>query len=315
MDGQTTMNVPGEGCYYILWDMPNALLRYQCCTIHLHHFHSFSKPTFVYQAPIMIFPFTLLLSISTALASPHYARGSIEGWAPAGPNDFRGPCPMMNTLANHGFLPHDGKGLTKEVVVKGLKDGLNFNETLGGIMFDQAIIANPEPNATFFTLDNLNRHNVLEHDASMSRSDAFFGNNHIFNQTIFDTTKVYWTDETLSAEMLANGKLFRQIESRSTNPEYTFTATTEAFSLGEVAAPIIVFGEIEGGTVNRSFVEYFFQNERLPAELGWVKKSSPVTIDQIIRTSQLVENATILITGSEAAAHSASRRDLHGGKW
>lgn len=59
---------------------------------------------------------------------------------------------MMNTLANHGFLPHDGRNLTKENVVGGLKNGLNFDEQLGTIMFEQALVANPEPNATFFTL-------------------------------------------------------------------------------------------------------------------------------------------------------------------
>lgn len=25
-------------------------------------------------------------------------------WKEAGPNDSRGPCPMLNTLANHGYL-------------------------------------------------------------------------------------------------------------------------------------------------------------------------------------------------------------------
>lgn len=59
---------------------------------------------------------------------------------------------MMNTLANHGFLPHDGRNLTQENVVKGLQEGLNFNTSLGTLMFQMALIANPEPNATFFTL-------------------------------------------------------------------------------------------------------------------------------------------------------------------
>lgn len=59
---------------------------------------------------------------------------------------------MMNTLANHKFLPHDGKNLTKEVVVAGLAAALNFDPALGSLMFDMAVIANPQPNATFFTL-------------------------------------------------------------------------------------------------------------------------------------------------------------------
>ena len=55
---------------------------------------------------------------------------------------------MMDTLANYGILPRDGKGLSKDVLVGALKEGLNFDETLGEIMFDQAVVANPEPNAT-----------------------------------------------------------------------------------------------------------------------------------------------------------------------
>jgi hypothetical protein len=165
---------------------------------------------------------------------------------------------MMNTLANHGFLPRDGRNITRENAVYALTTALNFNATVANIMWEQAVIANPEPNATFFTLDNLNRHNVLEHDASMSREDAAFGNNHVFNQTIFDTTTQFWTGPILDANMLANGKLFRQIVSKSTNPNYTFTTTTEAFSLGEVAAPIIIFGDMAAGTVNRTLIQYFF---------------------------------------------------------
>lgn len=64
----------------------------------------------------------------------------------------RGPCPMMNTLANHGILPRDGRRITEEVVIKAMKQGLNFDAALAGIMFEQAVIANPEPNATAFTL-------------------------------------------------------------------------------------------------------------------------------------------------------------------
>lgn len=59
---------------------------------------------------------------------------------------------MMNTLANHGYLPHDGRQITKQNLIQGLADGLNFNSSLASLMFDMAIMANPEPNATYFTL-------------------------------------------------------------------------------------------------------------------------------------------------------------------
>lgn len=59
---------------------------------------------------------------------------------------------MMNTLANHGFLPHDGRNITKSNAVAALGNGINFNAELASLMWEQAIIANPEPNATYFTL-------------------------------------------------------------------------------------------------------------------------------------------------------------------
>ncbi|KAM3456881.1 hypothetical protein MY3296_001539 [Beauveria thailandica] len=163
-------------------------------------------------------------------------------WAPPGHDDFRGPCPMMNTLANHGYIPRDGRNITKHNAIIGLGTGLNFDADLASLMWDQAIVANPEPNATFFTL----------------RTDAYFNPNQVFNQTIFDGTKTWWTDESLSPLMLANSKLARQLESRRDNPEYKFTASTEEFSLGELAAPVIAFGNLCNGEVSRALVTYFF---------------------------------------------------------
>ncbi|CAG8255538.1 unnamed protein product [Penicillium salamii] len=264
--------------------------------------------------------FLTFLSWGSASAYPG-AKAAASNWKPAGSNDFRGPCPMMNTLANHGFLPHDGRNITRDTLVEGLHDALNFNSSLSSLMFDMGVVANPEPNATYFTLDHLNRHNVLEHDASLSRADAYFGSNHIFNETIFNETKAYWTSETLTPAMLANSKIARQINSKAYNPNYKFTSQTEQFSLGEVAAPVIAFGNTQSGEVNRTLVEYFFglcqrhsihidiranlspvfsENERLPIDLGWKKSSKAITLSDILRVTQMISNATNLITSSSS---------------
>lgn len=58
---------------------------------------------------------------------------------------------------------------------------------------------------------------------------------------------------------MANAKIARQIESKAFNPEYHFTESVENFSLGEMAAPFIAFGDLEEATVNRTLVEYFFR--------------------------------------------------------
>ncbi|THV83693.1 Cloroperoxidase [Aureobasidium pullulans] len=276
-------------------------------------------------------------TLSFALASAFPQKNAqvampddIHAWHPAGINDLRGPCPMMNTLANHGFIPHNGGNITKQNAVKGLADGLNFDAALASLMWDQAIIANPEPNATFFTLcattsslpkpkmntdedgsEHLNQHNVLEHDASLSRMDAYYGNNHIFNPEAFATSTRYWTDETLTANMLANSKLARMIESRAFNPNYTFTANNEQFSLGEVAAPFIAFGNTTSVTVPRDLVLYFFKHERLPHELGWSKKNETMTLEDILNVVSSIRNATSLLT-PESASNQTADGESHG---
>lgn len=74
---------------------------------------------------------------------------------------------MLNTLANHGFLPHNGKDITEDQTVNALWTALNVNQSLGQFLFSAAITTNPTPNATTFSLDDLDRHNILEHDASL----------------------------------------------------------------------------------------------------------------------------------------------------
>ncbi|KAL9622322.1 MAG: hypothetical protein Q9160_003333 [Pyrenula sp. 1 TL-2023] len=94
----------------------------------------------------------------------------------------------------------------------------------------------------------------------LSRTDAFFGNNRVFNQTVFDTTKAFWTEDTLDAKMLAN------------------------------------------------------ENERLPTDLGWVKKTKAVTVDDLDNMSEAVENALSFLTDSSSnpSTPATTTRDLHG---
>lgn len=123
---------------------------------------------------------------------------------------------------------------------------------------------------------------------------------------------------------LTQAKIARQLQSKSSNPEYTFTSTTEAFSVGEVLAPIIAFGDIQAATVNRSLVEFFFsecnddaydlsiadcitENERLPVELGWTRRRDPVALNDILELHKIVGKEGMLITENT----DVNKRGLH----
>ncbi|KAI2622370.1 Cloroperoxidase [Hypoxylon sp. NC1633] len=214
---------------------------------------------------------TSYLSIVVAFASAAHSASLHAGWKPAGPNDVRAPCPMLNTLANHGFLPHNGKAIDENKTVDALLSALNIEPSLGSLLFTFAASTNPQPNATTFDLDHLTRHNILEHDGSLSRQDAYFGPAGTFNEAVFNQTKSYWTGDIIDVQMGSNARVARLMTSNLTDPEYSLSDLGSAFSIGETAAYIIVLGDKVSGTVPKSWVEYLFVNERLPYELGFSK--------------------------------------------
>ncbi|KAI4860172.1 Cloroperoxidase [Hypoxylon rubiginosum] len=203
-------------------------------------------------------------------------------WEPAGPSDVRAPCPMLNSLANHGFLPHSGKAIDVNRTVYALGAALNIDMKLSTTLFEAAAGTNPLPNATWFDLDHLSRHNVLEHDGSLSRQDAYFGPQAEFNEAVFNQTKMFWTGDVITMQMAANARSSRLMTSNLTNPEFELSDTGSNFSVGESAAYITILGDKKTATVPKSWVEYLFENERLPYELGFKRPDEPYTTDDLI---------------------------------
>lgn len=165
---------------------------------------------------------------------------------------------MLNALANHNYLPHNGQNITQDMTTTALDSGLNIPPDFGALLHMMAVRTNPDGNATNqFNLDHLARHDILEHDASLSRQDIFFGNNLVFNETIFNQTRSHWQD-TIDVQQAAVARLSRLQTSNETNPEFGFTKIGTQFSVGESAAYIIVLGDKTTRTVNKTVVEYLF---------------------------------------------------------
>lgn len=79
---------------------------------------------------------------------------------------------MLNTLANHGFLPRNGRNINVNQTVYALNEALNLTPEFGQTLFNAGRLANPKPNATTFNLNHLDRHDFFEHDGSLR-----YGNN------------------------------------------------------------------------------------------------------------------------------------------
>ncbi|GJC87646.1 putative sterigmatocystin biosynthesis peroxidase stcC [Colletotrichum liriopes] len=197
-------------------------------------------------------------------------------WRAPGGNDRRAPCPLLNSLANHGYLPRNGQNISVDALIEGMHAGLNLREDAKlffRLQGNKALEASSTGNKNTFHLSDLNKHNLIEHDASLSRADIYFGDNWSFNQTIFDETKSYWPSATISISDAAKALVARQKSAEKVNPEFNLPLDGHTNSLGQTAMYLGLFGDYDDGNANRSWVEYFFENERLPFELGWQRRS------------------------------------------
>jgi hypothetical protein len=77
----------------------------------------------------------------------------------------------MNSLANHHIIPHDGRGITREMIVQVLASTVNFDPVVASRFFSAALLSNPNHGQQTLDLDMLSNHGALEHDTSLSRND------------------------------------------------------------------------------------------------------------------------------------------------
>ncbi|KAL8291486.1 hypothetical protein RQP46_002464 [Phenoliferia psychrophenolica] len=89
--------------------------------------------------------------------------GSIfDDWRPAGPTDSRGPCPMLNSLANHNILPRSGRDISLVKMLTACYDGAGFGPIAIGFAAIIAIVGTQPLGTLTIDLDKLSMHGVLE---------------------------------------------------------------------------------------------------------------------------------------------------------
>jgi hypothetical protein len=107
---------------------------------------------------------------------PPHAAGHGLVWpehVPPKEGDSRSACPMLNAMANHGILPHDGKNISFRELSTKVRHTFNFAPSF---CFFVPKFSADFLNRSYWTgrldLAELNLHNAIEHDASLTRQDA-----------------------------------------------------------------------------------------------------------------------------------------------
>ncbi|KZS87528.1 Cloroperoxidase [Sistotremastrum niveocremeum HHB9708] len=103
---------------------------------------------------------------------------SIPPFVPARPTDSRSPCPALNVLANHGYIPHNGLDISPIQLIRALQTVYNASLpfsifiTLAGLWTAGYIKWTPWPKLRIRSLHALALHGVIEHDASLVHENA-----------------------------------------------------------------------------------------------------------------------------------------------
>ncbi|RXW15720.1 heme-thiolate peroxidase, partial [Candolleomyces aberdarensis] len=209
-------------------------------------------------------------------------------WRPLRNGDIRGPCPGMNTLASHGYISRDGVASPSDIV-KAVQEGLNMENKFaivvtyiahlldGNLVTDLLSIGGKTPKtgpapAPPAHAGGFNVHGTFEGDAGMTRADAFFGDNHSFNQTLFDKFVDFsnrygggFYNLTVAGEL----RYSRIQDSIATNPEFSFKDVRYITAYGETVFPITFF--VDGRTttdrkLSMDAAASFFRDMRFPPD-------------------------------------------------
>lgn len=198
----------------------------------------------------------------------------------------RSPCPALNALANHGYLPRNGQNISKAVLRDAIMGVYNLDNDAAQTLLNLV----PEG----FSLDFLGTHNAVEHDASLVHTDLHFGQDPAqLNSTLADDLLAHAdADGNLGVKELAAVRKARLSASVATNPAVVFGASQQTLAFTEASIFLLGFGaKSNGTTVSRDVARSFVVDERIPT--GWTRAATPITVADVRMTVASIIAATV----------------------
>ncbi|RLN44240.1 hypothetical protein BBJ28_00024500 [Nothophytophthora sp. Chile5] len=220
---------------------------------------------------------SIAVNPSSALETGEYYRPSgdeVSGVAGTDAAYRRSPCPALNALANHGYLPRDGLNITEDVLHDALMSVFNLDESATQTLL--ALVPST------FSLDYLGTHNLVEHDASLVHTDAYFGEDPAsVNETMVEDLLSRSIDgTTLGVTEVAAVRADRLAECQANNPECSFSASQLKIAYIEASIFILGFGGDVNESVSVDAARAFMSEERIPDD--FVPAATAISLSYVV---------------------------------
>ncbi|KAE9006377.1 hypothetical protein PR002_g16497 [Phytophthora rubi] len=180
----------------------------------------------------------------------------------------RSPCPALNALANHGYLPRNGKDIPKSVLKTAIMNVFSMANDTATTQVGQV----PQ----VFSLDFLSKHNAPEHDASLVHTDAYFGHDPMeVNNTLADDVFARAdSNGMITTTAVAKVRKDRATLCETSNPECTFGDAEKKKAFTQASLLLLAFGE--GDAISVKHARSFLVEEKIPSD--FVKAKEPVSL-------------------------------------
>jgi hypothetical protein len=170
---------------------------------------------------------------------------------------------MLNALANHGILPRNGKGITKELAVNTLSHAINLDSKIGTVFAAFAVTANPDHTAHFFDLDQVTKHGLIEHDVSLSRNDEALGDNTTFDPYAWDKVlQTYGDKKETDFALVSKARYDRFLACKKAHEaaekDFAYGIKEFILSYGESALFLSTLGDPENGKIPIEYLKVLF---------------------------------------------------------
>ncbi|GAB9474352.1 Chloroperoxidase [Globisporangium polare] len=173
----------------------------------------------------------------------------------------RSPCPGLNSLANHGYLPRNGQNISHAVLTDAIMSVYNLGPDLAAFLVSQV----PDP----ISLDYLSTHNLIEHDASLVHADAHFGNppNEVSIPLVVDFLARADKDGRIGIPEVGQTRKDRLASCLANNPECKFETIQSRTAFAEGAAFLSAMGgRRQNDTISVAHALSFLVLEMIPLD-------------------------------------------------
>lgn len=217
---------------------------------------------------------------------------SSRQFVPATQEDSRSPCPALNALANHGYLAHDGRNLTATQIIHAIREVYHISLPMASVLSIAGTVVCGS--GWKLDLEDLAKHNKIEHDGSLAHADALPGAKYAPSYVDKDRLQQL-LDASSDGQTLTFNDLVSQRAARDAALSKPLDAIHQVITRGEVALTCEVLGD--GGRVPKEYIRQWFGEERLPD--GWKKPECPVGLIGTTKVSNKVATVAKILSKSE----------------